>query len=318
MIHILLIAIFSVQIASAEAGAAAPTKAEIKEREKAERYQNNLREKEEKEREKEREKEKEKKEKKRKAAEAQLIANPSMQVAREIEYQYGWHSNDSNSDDSNFETPPVAFSGVSKDWIVLVNTHNEDKLHLGAADQQRFTPGIHRSLKWATPYQFLAGCIKNVNQIHDKAALPLAWSSGKLRPFVTFIILPQGTRLIFKPGLAKDQTIAAEVRYGGGFQMRLFDLPQGAILLTEKLFDEKKQDLAKPKGQKEMSLSDKLKNAIEQWNIKNEKNPKLQIPIRIVNFYGSCATTNFEWFNREFFNQTALPVGAAPLAPAMP
>jgi hypothetical protein len=232
--------------------------------------------------------EKEKKELTKKSRE-KILAERIYILENPITYDYGW-----DSDDSNFSEKPSPFTGVANEWIVLANTHIEDELHLGDAVSGRFVPGKHRSLKWAVPYQLIAPCMKNVEDIHNSLALPLEWSSKKHRAFVTFILVPKNASLTYKIGIASEQKEnAGKVRYGGGVQMRLQGLPVGTILLTEPIYDEQKKDLSATKGEKKVNFQEKLLEAIKNFNAK--KGPGMEeLPLTLVDI-SNDQCRSYEW-----------------------
>ncbi len=165
---------------------------------------------------------------------------------------------------------------TTQNWVVLVNTHTSDLLYeSGTFDRKR-----HRSLNWAAPYDFSTKYLKNQENIHESLALPLDWSRGDLRSYVTFIVLQPRTQLEFKIGYVKPAVSGADSRMGHGVQVRLKGLPAGTILLTMPLFGENKKDLAKSKGHRNINLISLFKQAIEEYNAMHKG---FEIPIELVN-----------------------------------
>lgn len=213
-----------------------------------------------------------------------------------INYDYGY-----NEDDINFlegiSLPIKNRNVTTKKWTTLINIHGDDKnLWLGKNISGPFNPKKNRSLSWATSYEIGAHFFKHQESIHDSLALPLTWSSGKHRNYITFIVLPPHSNIEFKIGLAKEQ-IQDDKRQGGTVQMRLKYLPKGTILLTSPILEPIKH-LRDQKGYKKIHLNLIFKTAIQEFNKENIK----KIPLSITDIlYQENNSTAFDLFLDDSF-----------------
>jgi hypothetical protein len=145
----------------------------------------------------------------------------------EVKYSYNF-----DHDSVNFTGTHYGYKAVTDKWLVLVNFHGEAELNTS----NTYDPN-KRTLQWGAPYSYAAKHIHDFTAIHEKLALLKAWSQGKAREFVTFVLVPPRSEIFFKFGIAGtqiDQT-TQERQEGGGKQLRLLNVPIGTICISLKI-----------------------------------------------------------------------------------
>lgn len=173
-----------------------------------------------------------------------------------------------DADDVNFTGDIQSVDITTANWTVLVNMHANVPLIWGG----KIPKGENRSYGWAVPYHIAVNAFKETGDVHTKSALPLAWSRGKYRNMVSFLLIPPLSRLTFKIGYAKpqaDSTYAFD-RLGWGVQMRLKEIPAGTIIITEPLVLE--QQLGREKEFKAINLPENLAKALHDFNESDDRN----------------------------------------------
>ena len=157
-------------------------------------------------------------------------------LVKPIDYAWGY-----DQDDANFEQglPIIEVDRSSEKWMVLVNFHGPAPLNISSV----FDPS-KRTLSWTVPLGYASYEFAHVGRIHDQLALLRAWTGGKYRKYASFIFIPPGNRTRFKIGVAAPQE-NIEKRWGGGVQMRMRSLPEGAIIVSLPLLEEDKSGHSK-------------------------------------------------------------------------
>jgi len=221
-------------------------------------------------------------------AQAETRNNPFQIIEKEIDYSYAY-----DKERAKFEPGLKNVIGkTSRTYTVLVNFHEGNTLNLTSL----YDPN-KRTLIWGVPYQIaLNQAMSMAEHAHDQSALLTSWSSGNLRGFISFVIIPQDTEMQFLIGAASPQNDALEYRPGQGMQIRLKYLPKGTIVLT--------QDLAKvQKGEKEtLDLHGILEDLVTKFNDQNkgEECPKIKEG-RVQDYNYAVPEGDFEKYVEQFF-----------------
>ncbi|MBP9764722.1 hypothetical protein KBD08_00110 [Candidatus Babeliales bacterium] len=202
-------------------------------------------------------------------------------LANPLDCSYNYDNDDINfASTSTSSTTIPSIRALTTEPIVLVNIHGSDELYLGTGP---FIPGKHRSLNWVSTVTNANNIMKNQYQLHDMLALPMKWSKGRYRNQITFIVIPAGTEIEYKEGVAALQITPKESiptnynrailqkhsedeqKQGFGHQIRMKYIPQGSVLITKPLLHHK-QDLSKQKGLKQIDFKSLFTEAIEDYN----------------------------------------------------
>lgn len=175
--------------------------------------------------------------------------------SEQVSYEYNFEN-----DDRNFTGDISYVEGKTKDWVVLINFHTNMPLNLSP----EYKPGT-RTMAWGIPFELALSSLFRVSDYHRELALLRSWTS-KHRDYVTFMLVPPGTDVTFKYGLAAGQEIKGDGDYledqesGGGMQFRLRYVPKGAIAVTMKSY---KQDVSKSRKDKKVYLPDVYKAGLD-------------------------------------------------------
>ena len=182
------------------------------------------------------------------------LAKDNVSLLKEpIDYSFNF-----DHDKINFEDGFQQTKVTVKNWLVLVNFHDDKPLNTSTTYVPR-----KRTLSWAVPYA-IASQIYQLERVHSGLALPMDWSTkqkvktnsrrsltgpnkpiaGSTRPRskVTFIFIPP-SQLEFIGGYAtgkiadKHGNPYRDPRYGGGVQLRLKGLPAGTVAVTLSLYN---------------------------------------------------------------------------------
>ncbi|MCB9492861.1 MAG: hypothetical protein H6679_01150 [Epsilonproteobacteria bacterium] len=145
---------------------------------------------------------------------------------------------DARGDGKNFNDGDMfEVKGETDKYLVLVNMHGDAELNT----ENKFAPG-KRTLNWQVPLEYASLGLKTLGDTHNNQALLPEWGVSQvqakqstqrqvIRNQATFTIVPPGTKLEYVIGTASEQE-GLDKRLGGGVQMRMKEIPKGALAIT--------------------------------------------------------------------------------------